>query len=69
MSIEKNISVFPPGAVIHIEVVFPNEYRVGFDTPKWKYRPGIGSYYSIEEGLSKAVEVYQDLMVELVTGE
>lgn len=61
MVIENILEVFPEGTVIRIEVVLPGEYRVGFDTPNWSYRPGFGSYYPIEEGLTKAAEIYKDL--------
>ena len=53
-SIFANLSAFEPGDMIHIEVVFKDEYRVSFDTAKVKYRPGVPSYYPLMDALGYA---------------
>ena len=43
--VEMKIPKFPEGMVLHIEVVFPELYRIGFDYKEHKVRSGFGKYY------------------------
>jgi len=49
---------FRPGTRVIVDVVFPGEYKVGFETAFVKYVPGSGSYYSLLEAVEKAVAAY-----------
>lgn len=52
---------FRPGTIVHIEVVFPGEYRIGFGTTHINYLPGMGSYYPFREALDKCIDSYHDV--------
>ena len=52
-------SSFDPGTTIHIEIVLPGEYRIGFETATHIYRPGFGSYSSLVTSLEDCLGAYE----------
>ena len=53
MSKNAKISQFPPGVVLEIEVVFSNEYRIGYRFKNIHYLPGSSSYFSFNKALNR----------------
>jgi hypothetical protein len=53
---------FPKGTILNIVVVFPGEYRIGWEYDGKVYVPGIGSYYDFETAIRKAWGVFQEEM-------
>lgn len=51
---------FKPGTTIHVQVVFPGEYRIQFEDAHHHYVPGAGSYYPFGVALENCVSVYKD---------
>ena len=50
------MKLFPKGCKINIEVIYPGEYRIGYEWGRVKYVPGSGSYYDFDTALKKCWE-------------
>lgn len=49
---------FLQGTKIIIEVLFPGEFRIGWEYEGVKYVPGSGSYYDLDTALDQAWQAF-----------
>lgn len=49
---------FLQGTKIIIEVLFPGEFRIGWEYEGVKYIPGSGSYYDLDTALDQAWQAF-----------
>ena len=57
---------FPQGVRLTIDVVFPGEYRIGYQYAGVHYIPGTPSYYSFDEALRRCYESFIDRFPQAV---
>jgi hypothetical protein len=53
---------FDPETRIIIDVVFPGEYRIGFEFKGIRYIPGMASYYPLARAVRECLEFYRQLV-------
>jgi hypothetical protein len=51
---------FPPQTRIIIDVVFPDEFRIGWEYQGKKFIPGMGSYYTFITAIEFAWNAFMD---------
>lgn len=54
---------FPRGTRLIIDVVFPDEYRIGWEYDNQVYSPGVGAYYAFDEAIEKAYDAFQKIIL------
>lgn len=53
---------FPQGTKLTIEVVFPGQYRIGWEYDNYEYVPGKGSYYDFDAALERALQHFSQMV-------
>ena len=59
---ENPFKEFDPETRIIIDVVFPGEYRIGFEFKGIRFIPGIASYYPLARAIRECLEDYKKLV-------
>lgn len=67
--VEHKLSGFPRGVSLIVDVVFPGEYRIGFEYEGKRYVPGTGSYFSFGEALENCIDVFRGMFPNWRHGE
>ena len=64
MGVINTVNKFPKDVVLNIIVVFPGEFRIGWEYKGTRYVPSSGSYYDFDIALDKAWSAFQEIVLK-----